>query len=105
MANFKLNPHFAEEVLRARFVKEKLEGLVEEGAARYPDGVPVDEGDLRDSIFGDVALTETGFKGRIGATDWKAAIVEFGTSRSKADGSLRRAVESLGIEFETKEGR
>jgi hypothetical protein len=105
VANFKLNPHFAKEVLRAKFVKEKLEDLVEEGADRYRDGVPVDDADLRDSVFGEVALTEEGFKGRIGATDWKAALIEFGTSKRKPDGSLRRAVESLGIEFETKEGR
>lgn len=94
------NPNFEEELLRSTFVKVILESLAEAGAALYRDGVPVDEGDLRDSVFGDVQLTGDGFAGRIGATDWKAALVELGTSLLAPNGSLRRAVESLGITFE-----
>ena len=94
------NPNFEEELRRASFVKEILDELAKEGAALYRDGVPVDEGDLRDSVFGDVQLTEDGFAGRIGATDWKAALVELGTSLLAPDGSLRRAVESIGLTLE-----
>lgn len=91
---------FREEVLRASIVKELLDGIAREGAEIYRDGVPVDEGDLRDSVFGDVVLTADGYQGRIGATDWKAALVEFGTSIRSPDGSLRRAMEAIGVVFE-----
>lgn len=94
------NPDFGEEVLRATFVKAILEKLAEDGAAIYRDGVPVESGDLRDSVFGDVKLTADGFQGRIGATDWKAALIELGTSLRSPDGSLRRAIESIGLTFE-----
>lgn len=94
------NPRFAEELLRASFLKAILEELAQAGAAIYRDGVPVDEGDLAASVFGDVQLTEEGYQGRIGATDWKAALVELGTSILEPDGSLRRAVESVGLTFE-----
>ena len=96
------NPLFAAELVRGRFLKEKLEELTEDGAELYRDSVPRDVGDLADSVFADVALTPEGYKGRIGATDWKAGLVEFGTAKTKPDGSLRRAVESLGLEIEEK---
>ena len=64
------NPDFEEELLRSTLAKNVLDELAKEGAALYRNGVPVDEGDLRDSVFGDVQLTEDGFAGRIGATDW-----------------------------------
>lgn len=94
------NPDFEQELLRSTLVRMILVELAKEGAALYRDGVPVDNDDLRDSVFGDVQLTEDGFAGRIGATDWKAALVEFGTSVHDPDGSLRRAVESIGLTLE-----
>lgn len=103
--NFVPNPRFEAELLRSTFVKELTEAVAEEAAQRYRDSVPVDEGDLKDSVFGDVALTPDGFQGRVGATDWKAGLVEFGTSRRSPDGSLRRAVESLGLKIETTRRR
>lgn len=94
------NPSFEEELLRSSFVKRLLDELAKMGAELYRDGVPVAEGDLRDSVFGDVKLTADGFQGRIGATDWKAALVELGTSLRDPDGSLRRAIESIGLRLE-----
>lgn len=94
------NPRFEEELLRSTFVKVILDELAKAAATLYRDGVPVDEGDLRDSVFGDVQLTADGFAGRIGATDWKAALVELGTSLLEPNGSLRRAIESIGLTFE-----
>lgn len=95
------NPAFGAELVRSSAVKKLLEALAEEGATIYRDGVPVAEGDLRDSVFGDVALTSDGFVGRIGARDWKAALVEIGSSLHDPDGSLRRAIESIGLEVST----
>lgn len=95
-------PSFEREILRSYFVKSLLEALADAGARLYRDGVPVDEGDLHDSIFGIVELTVEGYRGRVGATDWKAALIEFGTSKNAPDGSLRRAVEALGLRVEER---
>ena len=102
---FVKKPGFEDEILRSTGVRDALEQIAEEGAARYREGVPVDEGDLRDSTFGDVALTDEGYVGRIGATDYKAALVEFGTFEHAPDASLREALESMGLEIEIQEGR
>lgn len=96
------SPTFEREVLGSFFVKTLLEALADRGARLYRDGVPVDEGDLHDSIFGIVELTVSGFRGRVGATDWKAALIEFGTSKHEPDGSLRRAIEALGLRIEER---
>jgi len=94
------NRDFDDELLRSTLVKEILDAVARQGAELYRDGVPIDQGDLRDSIFGDVELTGDGYKGRIGATDWKAALVELGTSLRDPDASLRRALEALGFDLE-----
>lgn len=99
-ARLEISPTFEEEVLRSFFVKTLLEALADAGARLYRENVPVDEGDLHDSIFGIVELTVDGFRGRVGATDWKAALIEFGTSKRDPDGSLRRAIEALGLRIE-----
>lgn len=104
MADFTLDPDFEKAFLRGAEMRAMLEPLVEEGAARYRDGVPVATGDLQDSVFGDVALTAEGWKGRVGATDWKAGLVEFGTSKNRPNGALRRAIESLGLTFKGQRG-
>jgi len=97
---FVKNPSFEKELLRSLALGKILEEYAKAGAEVYRNGVPVNEGDLAASVFGDVALTEDGFVGRIGATDWKAALVEFGTSLRSPDGSLRRAIESIGLTVE-----
>lgn len=103
MAHFVPNPLLAQHLTRSRAMKEKLEELGGQIADRYRAGVPVDEGDLRDSIFSTVELEpERGYVGRVGATDWKAGLVEFGTADTPPDGSLRAAVEELGLELEVE---
>lgn len=97
------NPGLEEHLLRSTEVKDHLEGLAQQIADEYVSRAPVDEGNLVDSIFGDVALTDEGFRGRVGATDWKAALVEFGTEEHSPDGSLRAAVESTGLKLEAGE--
>lgn len=99
------NPGFEKAITRTTGVRDALQQIAEEGAARYREHVPVKSGDLRDSIFGDVALTGDGYKGRIGASDYKAALVEFGTLEHSPDGSLRAALDSMGLPLEVKEGR
>lgn len=94
------NPDFADEVLRSSEVKELVTDLAERGADLYAEGVPRAEGDLADSIFSDVALTPDRYAGRVGATDYKAGLIELGTSRNPPNGALRRALESLGLDVD-----
>lgn len=95
---------FADEAVHAEFLKGLLTEMGEAGATMYRDGVPVDTADLRDSVFYDVAELAIGWCLRIGATDWKAALIEAGGSLRAPDGSLRRAVEALGVEFHEERG-
>jgi hypothetical protein len=94
------DPDYERELLRTSEVVDLLKGLTTDGANLYADSVPVDQGDLKESVFGDVAMTAEGAMGRVGATDWKAALVELGTSKRSPDGSLRRSVETLGLTIE-----
>jgi hypothetical protein len=100
MAEFRMDPHFQAAAFRSTGMKTKLQELADAGAKAYAESVPVETEELKNSIFGDVALTETGYKGRIGATSPHAALVELGTREHAPDGSLRRALEALGVPFE-----
>ncbi len=99
MARFVQSPGFEAEFLRSRIVKENLEELVPPIADDYAAGVPVATGALRDSVYADVALTDEGYRGRVGATDPKAALVELGTSEQAPDASLRNAVDAAGLDL------
>lgn len=94
------NPFFEEEIRASDGMRRVMEEVSTEVAADYRAGVPVDEGDLRDSIESDVLLDSRGWVGRVAGVDWKARITEYGTSRIPPDGSLRRAVEKAGLELE-----
>lgn len=100
MSRFVQNPGLEAHLLRSRAVKDHLEAVAERGAEFYRGGVPIDEGDLYDSIFGDVALTEDGYKGRIGAKAPHAGLVEKGTFEHAPNGALRAAADALGVELD-----
>ena len=100
MTKFVPNPRLEGELARSTQVKETLEDLARRGAELYAASVPIDTGDLQASIFGDVALTEDGFVGRIGAKDPMAGLVEFGTIENAPDASLRSSIEALGLTLE-----
>ena len=90
--------------MRSTPLREVLVDLTETVADAYREGVPVDSGDLQDSIFADVAMTEDGLVGRVGAKAPHAGLVEFGTFEHSPDGSLRRAVDAIGGEFVPYDG-
>lgn len=98
------NPGFEKLLLRSREVREVVGVLAEDVAESYRGDVPVDSGDLQESIFSDVAVTEDGVRGRVGAKAPHAGLVEFGTFEHPPDGSLRRAVDKLGGDFVPYEG-
>lgn len=97
---FIANPGLEAHLLRSTAVRDHMETVAQDAAETYAASVAFDEGDLAESVFGDVALTPEGFVGRVGATDWKAALVEFGTVEHAPDGSLRAALEELGLKIE-----
>lgn len=99
MTGFVQNPRLEDHLLRSRAVKDHLEAVAQRGAEFYRGGVPIDSGDLFDSIFGDVALTEDGYRGRIGAKAPHAGLVELGTIDTPPDGSLRRVADRLGVDL------
>lgn len=92
--HFDVDPSFEEELLHSPFVLELVREKAEAAAKRAREIVPVESGDLRDSIQGDVVLESRGFIGRVNAFDWKAHFVEFGTSRRRARPFIRPAVEA-----------
>lgn len=94
------NPRLDEHLLRSTAVRDHLEGLAQDGAEAYREGVPVDSGDLIDSVFGDVALTAEGFRGRIGAKAPHAGLVELGTIEHAPNGALRAVADRLGVKLE-----
>lgn len=87
-------------LLRMNGLEEALVPLAEAGAAAYADDVPVLTGAIQEEVFSSVALTSEGWRGRFGSTAPHAALVEFGTVDNPPDGSLRRAAEGLGADFE-----
>ena len=105
LGSFIPNPNFEAELRRSTGAKEGLEKIVEAVAADYRDGVPVDTEGVKGSIFSDVANTDDGFVGRVGATDWKAGLVELGTSKVPARPALRDAIEANGLELEEERPR
>ena len=97
------NPFFEEEIRASDGMRRVMEEVSSEVAADYRASVRAnayDTGDLFDSIESDVLLDSRGWVGRVAGVDWKARITEFGTSRIPPDGSLRRAVETNGLELE-----
>lgn len=98
------NPAFEKLLLRSKGVRDVVEPLAEAVADSYRADVPVDSGDLQESIFSDVGMTAEGIRGRVGAKAPHAGLVEFGTFEHPPDGSLRRAVDSIGGDFVPHDG-
>lgn len=99
MTVFEPNPAFEAELLRSIEVAEMLDDVVEEAAARAvelaPDDPTTNDRDLHRSIFGDVAMTAHGYRGRVGATNFKAPWFEEGAVNVDQRPFLRPAVEQV----------
>lgn len=91
---FKLDPKFDDELVRSPELRGHLEKLAKNAADRAKQLVPVDTGDLQDSIEGVVDFDRRGFVGRVDAHDFKAKWIEFGTVRRPARPFLRPALEA-----------
>lgn len=76
----------------------------EEAAEVAKKLAPVDTGAYRDGIEASAENIE-GMRGaRVKATDWKSALVEFGTALWPAHATLRRAAESVGLKVVARRG-
>ena len=93
MNRFTFDPGFEAALLRSDGVRDVLEDLVADAADTADGLAPYLTGDLASSIYGDVALTEDGWTGRVGATDFKAAWFEEGADGVSPRPFLRPAVE------------
>jgi hypothetical protein len=93
MSRFDLDPDFEDAVLRSAEFRDALEDLVAEAADVADLRAPYLTGTLASSVFGDVALTEDGWVGRVGATDFKAPWFEEGADGVPPRPFLRPAVE------------
>lgn len=94
------DPEFEEELKRARGTKEHVSKLAKDGAAIAERLAPRDTGALAGSIAEHTLELDAydGFVGIIAAKDWKAHLLEMGTSRTRAQPFLRPALEELGLE-------
>jgi len=80
-----------QDLARSPEVKQALLKAAEAAASRARELVPVDTGELRDSIYAE----ETEEGARFGATADHAAHVEFGTWKMAAQPFLRPAVDAM----------
>lgn len=96
------NPKLGEEMRRRRQVAEDVSlPLAQEAAELYRDSVPVGAtGALQAGVFAEIVETSEGFAGRVGNTAPHAGLVELGTVNNPPDGSLRRAVEAVGMKVD-----
>jgi hypothetical protein len=96
-SRFELDPGFEAALLRSGGVRDALEQVVEPAARRASDLAPDDPAtggqDLHTSVYGDVAMTGHGFRGRVGAMNFKAGWFEEGATGVPAQPFLRPAVE------------
>lgn len=96
---FKMDPTFERELLSSDFFRDVLLDVVPEAASRAADLAPDDPRtpapDLHTSVFGDVALGPRGWRGRVGAEDYKAPWFEEGASGVTRRPFLRPAVEEV----------
>lgn len=94
---FELDPDFADAYLRSDHVRETLQEYVDDAAevaARLaPDDPRTITNDLHSSVFGDVAMTSHGWRGRVGASNFKAPWFEEGAAGVASQPFLRPAVE------------
>lgn len=91
------DPEFERNIVRepslGAFIGERVAAAASRAAALAPDDPRTGSPDLHSSVFGDVALMGNGFRGRVGAEDYKARWFEEGATGVPARPFLRPAVE------------
>lgn len=90
------NPMLAQEVLRATMLLDDLQAIAENIAEQAVAIAPEDEGDYLRSIEAVSGFDARGVMARVNANDWKAALIEFGTTDTPVFAPIRRAADRYG---------
>lgn len=76
----------------------ELDAIVKAAESVAVATAPIESGRYKESISSDVGFDQRGkIIGRLRADDWKAIWIEYGTIKTPAHATLRRAMESLGL--------
>lgn len=75
--------------------RDGIGDIVDEAVDYARDIAPVDEGEYKDGIDGDVVFRNGAWRGRITARDFKSRFIEYGTVDTPKFGVLRRTREHL----------
>ena len=110
MATVIMKPGIQRLIARAPIVGHALgrrAGLAAAGAKRIARSEAYDTGAYHDSIGVEVGIDErTGEQAAVvRATDWKAGLIEFGTSERRAKAPLRRGADAAGLRLTGRFGR
>lgn len=91
------DPEFHRAIIRepalGAFLKERVDAAAARARDLAPDDPSTGSPDLHSSVFGDVSMMGPGFRGRVGAEDYKAGWFEEGATGVPARPFLRPAVE------------
>lgn len=98
MGRFLKNPFFDRELAREAEFRLHMKTVAIRGAdaaKRIARAEAFDTGDYHDSIEGVVVTEGNETSARVIAGDWKALLIELGTTRRPATATLRKAAESI----------
>jgi len=100
-ARYEANPFLEQELKRSTMFVPALTKVAEALVVKCQEAAPYEEGDFRDGFEVAGVVTEAeGVAVRMTNTDWKAAIIEFGTSEYPFSAPIRRGIEAAGFKLE-----
>lgn len=93
------NPAFVPEMEHSLLLTGLMAMAAKTIADKATELAPVDDGEFRDGITSTTVVEGGRVKGRAMATDWRSGWIEFGTSRTPAHATFRRACDALGLKL------
>jgi len=100
-SRYEANPYLEKELQHSTMFIRPFTEIAGKIVAAAQAEAPVEEGDYRDGFeVAGVVTTGEGVAVRITNTDWKAAIIEFGTSEYPFAAPMRRGIERAGYTLE-----
>ena len=95
-SRFVPNPRLGYELLRSTMLIDDVARIAENIADQAKSIAPEDQGDYIASIEAVSGFDSRGVLARVNANDWKAGLIEFGTSDTPTFAPIRRAAERYG---------
>lgn len=90
------NPMLGAELSRSRMLQPALLNIAENIRDEAKQLSPEDKGDYINSIEAKSGVDGRGVYAAVEATDWKAALIEFGTADTPAFAPIRKAADKYG---------